>query len=135
MCIWKISISTCSRNKSQANNTIKLHASHRSLNNQLLKNFTICCHWSSKTEAFSHVTDHDNQNITGWKMLTSFPPLSYLLLLFLMKTWAMQTKERGGYFPTPSPNWALTSSNSFLLPWAAWHCLIWPCTAIILGGS
>lgn len=97
---------------------MKLHSSHRNLNNQLLKNFTICSHWSGKTEAFFHVTTHDIQNVTEWEMLSPCFSLSYLLWWFLMKTWAVQTKERGGdcIRPPPATHWALASVIAFCCP-------------------
>lgn len=135
MCVWKISVPTRPGNKNQTNDTIKLHASRRSLNNQLLKNFTICSHWSSKTEAFSRVTNYDNQKVTKWEMLTSFLPPFLFTIVVLSENLSYTNKGKGRIFPAPSPTWALISSNSFLLPWAAWQYLIWPHTAIILGGS
>lgn len=125
MCVWKISISTYSRNKNQTNNTIKLHASLTSLNNHYLKIYHLLSLKLQDSGIFPSQSRYSECNkMRNGNISPSPPPLSYLLWWFLIKTSAIQTKERGGYSPTPPPNWALRSSNSFLLPWAAWHCLV-----------
>lgn len=126
MCVWKISISTYSRNKNQTNNTMKLHASLTSLNNHYLKFYHLFSLKLQDSGIFPSQSRYSECN--KMRNANTFPPPPPPLLLFavvvLNKNFSYTNKGKGRILPHPTSDWALRSSNSFLLPWAAWHCLV-----------